>query len=293
MAKKETIIGIIGGSGVYDIDGLKNIRHEKVTTPFGEPSDELMYGELDGQKVVFLPRHGKGHVTPPTELNFRANIYALKQAGVTEIVSVSAVGSFKENLPPGTFVIVDQYIDRTYRRVNSFFTKGLVGHISMAHPVCERLGDAIEEAAKEIDVKYQRGGIYVVIEGPHFSTHAESILYKAQGADVIGMTNQPEAKLAREAEMCYGAVAMVTDFDCWHPDHDFVTAETVVACAKANAENARKLVKTVIPKLKNQTEFCEKGCHSALNGAIQTAPDAIDEKVKKDLDLIVNRALNS
>jgi 5'-methylthioadenosine phosphorylase len=289
--KKETIVGVIGGSGVYDIDGLTNVRWEKVTTPFGEPSDDLMFGELDGQKVVFLPRHGRGHITPPTELNYRANIYALKQAGVTDIVSVSAVGSFKEELPPGTFVIVDQYVDRTYRRINSFFTAGLVGHISMAHPVCDRIGDAIEEAAKEIKVNYQRGGTYVVIEGPHFSTYAESTLFKSQGADVIGMTNQPEAKLAREAEMCYGAIAMVTDFDCWHPDHDNVTAASVVACAQKNAVNARELVRHVIPKLAGHNKDCVKGCHTALDGAIQTAPEGRSEKTIKELGILVERVL--
>jgi len=213
-------IGIIGGSGVYDIDGLVNTRWEKVATPFGEPSDELLFGELGGQRLVFLPRHGRGHQIPPSEINFRANIDVLKRAGVTDVISVSAVGSLREHLAPGTFVIVDQFIDRTFARVKSFFGKGLVAHVSMAHPVCGRLGDRIEAAAAEAKIKAVRGGTYLVMEGPQFSSLAESELYRTWNCDVIGMTNMPEAKLAREAEMCYATVAMVTDYDCWHPNHD-------------------------------------------------------------------------
>ncbi|MBT8001708.1 MAG: S-methyl-5'-thioadenosine phosphorylase, partial [Rhodospirillales bacterium] len=219
------VIGIIGGSGVSEIDGLSNTRWEKVTSSFGEPSDELLFGELDGQQIVFLPRHGRGHRIPPSELNFCANIDALKRAGVTEIISVSAVGSLKEELPPGTFVIVDQFIDRTFARTKSFFSTGLVAHVGLGHPVCGRLGDALEAAATELDIPVARGGTYLVMEGPQFSTLAESELYRSWNCDVIGMTNMPEAKLAREAEMCYATVAMVTDFDCWHPDHDHVTVE--------------------------------------------------------------------
>jgi len=232
----QPVLGIIGGSGVYDIDGLTNKEWRKVDSPFGDPSDELLFGELNGQKLVFLPRHGRGHRIPPSELNYRANVDAMKRAGVTEIVSVSAVGSLKEELPPGTFVIVDQFVDRTFARVKSFFQTGLVAHVSMAHPVCGRLGDIIEQAAKDAGIIAVRGGTYLVMEGPQFSTQAESNLYRQWGCDVIGMTNMPEAKLAREAEMCYATVAMVTDYDCWHPDHDAVTVEQVV---KVLLENRR------------------------------------------------------
>jgi 5'-methylthioadenosine phosphorylase len=210
----KSVLGIIGGSGVYDIDGLTNTRWEKIESPFGEPSDELLFGELDGQKMVFLPRHGRGHKIPPSEINFKANIDALKRAGVTDVISVSAVGSLKEELKPGVFVIVDQFIDRTFARNKSFFETGLVAHVSMAHPVCNRLGDHLELAAKNSDIEVVRGGTYLVMEGPQFSSVAESELYRSWNCDVIGMTNMPEAKLAREAEMCYATVAMVTDYDC-------------------------------------------------------------------------------
>ncbi|HEY0835016.1 MAG TPA: S-methyl-5'-thioadenosine phosphorylase [Azospirillum sp.] len=285
------VLGVIGGSGVYDIDGLENKRWVKVDSPFGEPSDELLMGELDGQKLVFLPRHGRGHRIPPSELNFRANIDALKRAGVTEILSVSAVGSLKEHLPPGTFVLVDQFIDRTFARAKSFFGTGLVAHVPLGHPVCGRLGDAIEEALKELDVKYQRGGTYMVMEGPQFSTLAESEMYRSWGCEVIGMTNMPEAKLAREAEMCYATVAMVTDYDCWHPDHDDVTVEAVIKVVIANAERARELVKRVAPKLRGRTHLCDKGCHTALDNAIMTAPDKRDPALMRKLDAVAGRVL--
>ena len=241
------VLGIIGGSGVYDIDGLTAKEWRSVETPFGPPSDQLLFGELDGQQLVFLPRHGRGHPLPPSEINFRANIDAMKRSGVTEIISVSAVGSLKEELPPGTFVIVDQFVDRTFARVKSFFEAGLVAHVSMAHPVCGRLGDLIEQAARQVGIHAVRGGTYLVMEGPQFSTKAESQIYRQWGCDVIGMTNMPEAKLAREAEICYATVAMVTDFDCWHPDHDAVTVETVVKVLLANADRARALVKAIAP----------------------------------------------
>ncbi|MEK9680027.1 MAG: S-methyl-5'-thioadenosine phosphorylase, partial [Rhodospirillaceae bacterium] len=216
MADSTTpVIGIIGGSGLYEIDGLNNTRWERMESPFGETSDEFMFGELDGLQLVFLPRHGRGHKIPPSELNFRANIDALKRAGVSEILSLSACGSFKEELAPGTFVIADQFIDRTFARQKSFFGTGLVAHVGFGHPTCGRLGDAIEEGCKALGIKTQRGGTYLAMEGPQFSTLAESELYRAWGCDVIGMTNMPEAKLAREAEMCYATVAMVTDYDCW------------------------------------------------------------------------------
>ena len=243
------VIGVIGGSGVYEIDGLQNTRWERIPSPFGEASDELLFGELDGQQMVFLPRHGRGHRIPPSELNYRANIDVLKRAGVTEILSISACGSLKAELPPGHFVIVDQFIDRTFARQKSFFGTGLVAHVGLGNPVCGRLGDAIEEAIKELDIPYQRGGTYLAMEGPQFSTLAESELYRSWGCDVIGMTNMPEAKLAREAEMCYATVAMVTDFDCWHPDHDDVTVDAIIKVLLDNADKGRSLVRQVAPKI--------------------------------------------
>ncbi|GAB6052904.1 S-methyl-5'-thioadenosine phosphorylase [Magnetospira thiophila] len=287
------VIGVIGGSGVYDIDGLSNTQWRKIDSPFGDASDELLFGELDGQKMVFLPRHGRGHRIPPSELNFRANIDALKRAGVTEILAVSAVGSLKRELPPGHFVLVDQFIDRTFARVKSFFTTGCVGHVGLGHPTCNRMADAVEAAIKEIGVPYQRGGTYLTMEGPQFSTLAESNLYRAWGCDVIGMTNMPEAKLAREAEMCYCPVAMVTDFDCWHPDHDHVTVEAIVQVLMTNADNARALVKATAPRLSGRTETCAQGCQTALNTALITAPDARDPEVLKRLDAVAGRVLGA
>jgi len=285
------VLGIIGGSGVYDIDGLTNQEWRTVETPFGPPSDQLLFGELNGQKLVFLPRHGRGHPLPPSELNFRANIDAMKRSGVTEIVSVSAVGSLKEELPPGTFVIVDQFIDRTFARVKTFFEAGLVAHVSMAHPVCGRLGDLIELAAEEAGIRAVRGGTYLVMEGPQFSTKAESQLYRQWGCDVIGMTNMPEAKLAREAEMCYATVAMVTDYDCWHPEHDAVTVEAVVKVLLANADRARALVKAIAPKVLGRQGLCPQGCHRALENAIITHGDKRDPKAVARLDAVAGRAL--
>ena len=285
------VLGVIGGSGVYDIDGLENQRWVKVETPFGDPSDELLTGELNGQKLVFLPRHGRGHRIPPSELNFRANIFALKALGVTEILSVSAVGSLKEHLPPGTFVVIDQFIDRTFARAKSFFGTGLVAHVALGHPVCGRLGDLIEESLAELDIPHQRRGTYMVMEGPQFSTKAESELYRSWGCDVIGMTNMPEAKLAREAEMCYATVAMVTDFDCWHPEHDHVTVDAVIRVVIANAGKARSLVKALAPKLQVRDGLCGQGCHTALDNAIMTAPDKRDPEMLKKLDVILARTL--
>ena len=286
------IIGIIGGSGVYDIAELEKTEWRRVETPFGDPSDELLFGELDGQAMVFLPRHGRGHRVPPSELNFRANIDALKRAGVTEIISVSAVGSLREDLAPGTFVIVDQFIDRTFARAKSFFETGLVAHVSMADPVCSRLGNHLEAAARELALDVRRGGAYLVMEGPQFSTRAESELYRAWGCDVIGMTNMPEAKLAREAEMCYATVAMVTDYDCWHDDHDHVTVEQVIQVLLENAEHARALIKQVAPKLSGRAAICEAGCHRALDTALITRPEARDPGVAARLDAVSGRVLN-
>jgi 5'-methylthioadenosine phosphorylase len=285
------VIGIIGGSGIYDIDGLEGPQWIAVETPFGAPSDELLVGHLGGQKVVFLPRHGRGHKYTPSELNYRANIYALKVAGVTDIISLSACGSFRENLPPGTFVIIDQFIDRTFARPKTFFCEGLVAHVSLAHPVCNRVGDQLEAAAKGAGLKYQRRGTYLAMEGPQFSTQAESHLYRAWGCDVIGMTNMPEAKLAREAEMCYATVAMVTDYDCWHPDHDAVTVDQIVKTLTANAANAKTLVKLLVPRLSRRAHVCTQGCHTALDNAIITAPQVRDKAAIAKLKPIVSRVL--
>lgn len=284
-------IGIIGGSGVYDIAGLENKRWEKVESSFGAPSDELLFGELNGVKLAFLPRHGRGHKIPPSEINFRANIDVLKRAGVTDVISVSAVGSLREHLTPGTFVIVDQFIDRTFAREKSFFGSGLVAHVSMAHPVCKRLGDHIENAAKEANINALRGGTYLVMEGPQFSSLAESELYRQWGCDVIGMTNMPEAKLAREAELCYATVAMVTDYDCWHPDHDDVTVEQIIKVLLANADKAKTLVKHLVPHVGHDAKACDCGCRTALQYALITAPEARDEAMKKKLQAIAGRVL--
>lgn len=242
-------LGIIGGSGIYDIDGLENPAWIKVESPFGEPSDEILTGVLSGQAMAFLPRHARGHTIPPSEVNYRANIDALKRIGVTDIISLSAVGSLREDLAPGTFVIVDQFIDRTFAREKSFFGKGLVAHVSMAHPVCSRLGNHLQASAEASALTVVRGGTYLVMEGPQFSSQAESELYRQWGCDVIGMTNMPEAKLAREAEICYASVAMVTDFDCWHPDHDHVSVDQVIKVLLGNAGKGRDLVKQLVHQL--------------------------------------------
>jgi 5'-methylthioadenosine phosphorylase len=286
------VIGIIGGSGVYDIEGLANKRWERIDSPFGAPSDELLCGELEGQRMVFLPRHGRGHRIPPSEINFRANIDALKRAGATDVISVSAVGSLREHLRPGMFVIVDQFIDRTFARVKSFFGTGLVAHVSMAHPVCRRLGDHLEAAARESGIELARGGTYLVMEGPQFSSLAESELYRSWNCDVIGMTNMPEAKLAREAELCYATVAMVTDFDCWHPNHDDVTVDAIVKVLLANADNARSLVRKVAPRLHSDAGACVCGCRSALEHALITPPEARDPDLVRQLDAVAGRLLN-
>ena len=291
MSQQNFILGIIGGSGVYDIDGLVNKRWVSVPSPFGMPSDELLFGELNGQQLVFLPRHGRGHKIPPSEINFRANIDALKRACVTDVISVSAVGSLREHLKPGMFVIVDQFIDRTFARNKSFFGSGLVAHVSMAHPVCSRLGDHLEAASKEAGIVALRGGTYMVMEGPQFSSLAESELYRSWGCDVIGMTNMPEAKLAREAELCYATVAMVTDYDCWHPDHDDVTVDQIVKVLLANADKARSLVKHVAPKVVDDISGNICSCRSALEYAIITSPDARDAAMVVQLDAVAGRVL--
>ena len=285
------MLAIIGGSGVYNIDGLENTRWVKALSSFGEPSDEVLIGELAGQSIAFLPRHGRGHRIPPSDINFRANIDALKRLGVSDIISVSAVGSLREHLTPGMFVIVDQFIDRTFAREKSFFGNGLVAHVSMAHPVCGRLGQHLYSAAQQVGIPAARGGTYLVMEGPQFSSLAESELYRSWQCDVIGMTNMPEAKLAREAEICYATVAMVTDYDCWHPNHDDVTVDAIVKVLLANADKARALVKNVAPLVKADAKAGVCACRSALQYSIITAPEARDAAMVEKLSAVAGRML--
>jgi 5'-methylthioadenosine phosphorylase len=287
----EPVIGIIGGSGLYDIAGLEDKAWRAVESPWGAPSDEFLFGRLDGVRCVFLPRHGRGHRLSPTHLNYRANIDAMKRCGVTDILSLSAVGSLKAELPPGHFVVVDQFIDRSFAREKSFFGEGIVAHVSVAHPVCGRLGDALYGAANTLGLPVSRGGTYLVMEGPQFSTKAESELYRSWGCSVIGMTNMPEAKLAREAEICYATVAMVTDFDCWHPDHDHVTVDQIVKVLLSNADAARELVKQVVPVLGAARDACAFGCDHALDNAIITAPALRDPALLAKLDAVAGRVL--
>jgi len=291
MTTVTPVIGLIGGSGLYDIPGLENREWRAVESPWGKPSDEILHGTLRGVPVRFLPRHGRGHPTPPSDLNYRANIDAMKRAGCTELISLSAVGSLREDLPPGHFVIVDQFIDRTFARVKSFFGTGCVGHVSVAHPVCSRLGDALEASARRLGLPVTRGGTYLVMEGPQFSTRAESLLYRSWGCSVIGMTNMPEAKLAREAELCYATVAMVTDFDCWHPDHEAVTVDQVVKVLFGNADKARALVADVVPGLGAPRGLCPAGCDRALDHALITAPEMRDPVLLAKLDAVAGRLL--
>jgi len=284
-------LGIIGGSGIYDIEWLEHPRWESVVGAFGKPSDDLLTGELEGMRLVFLPRHGRGHRIPPSEVNFRANIDALKRAGVTDVLALSAVGSLREDLPPGTFVVVDQFIDRTFARAKSFFGTGLVAHVPMAEPVCARLGDLAEDAARDAGAPCVRGGTYVVMEGPQFSTRAESELYRQWGAAVIGMTNMPEAKLAREAELCYATVAMVTDWDCWHASHGAVTVEQVIAVMGKNVVTARELVRLAAPRLRRRPAACPHGCDRVLDGAVMTAPAMRDPALAEKLAAVAGRVL--
>lgn len=285
------VIGIIGGSGLYDIAGLEQKQWRRVDTPWGDPSDELLFGFLDGIRCVFLPRHGRGHRLSPTHLNYRANIDALKRSGVTDVLSLSAVGSLKVGLPPGHFVIVDQFVDRSFAREKSFFGDGCVAHVSVADPVCRRLGDTMEVQALALGIPITRGGTYLVMEGPQFSTRAESNLYRTWGCSVVGMTNMPEAKLAREAELCYATVAMVTDYDCWHDGHDSVSVELVIKVMSENAERARDLVRAVVPVLGAPRGPCPAGCDRALEYAIITAPQHRDAGLMRRLDAVAGRVL--
>jgi 5'-methylthioadenosine phosphorylase len=284
-------LGILGGSGVYQLEGLVGAHWEKVESAFGAPSDEILLGELDGVPMAFLPRHGRGHPIPPSEVNYRANLDALKRIGVTDVISLSACGSLREDLPPGSFVLVDQFVDRTHSRPASFFGTGMVAHVSLAQPVCAPLLDRIERAARELSLPLVRGGTYLAIEGPQFSSLAESRLYRSWGCDVIGMTNMPEAKLAREAELCYASVAMVTDFDCWHETHDRVEVAQILAVLESNAAHARALVARVARPAAERALPCAEGCDRALEHALITAQEARDPELLRRLDAVAGRVL--
>ncbi len=287
----DRMIGVIGGSGVYDIDGLQDAEWQSVDSPWGAPSDQILTGRLNDTAMAFLPRHGRGHVHSPTTVPYRANIDALKRLGVTDVISVSACGSFREDMVPGDFVIVDQFIDRTFAREKSFFGTGCVAHVSVAHPVCSRLSDACFAAATAGGITVHKGGTYLAMEGPQFSSIAESRLYRdVWGCDVIGMTNMPEAKLAREAELCYASVAMITDFDSWHPDHDTVDINEIIKTLTGNADKARGLVKAM-PALLDGAAPCPHGCDRALEYAIMTAPDKRDPELVKKLQAVAGRVL--
>jgi len=290
---QRTVLGIIGGSGVYAMDGLSDLREERIASPWGEPSDALRFGVLEGVDVVFLARHGRGHALGPSDINYRANIDALKRAGVTDLISLSACGSLREDLAPGTFVLVDQFIDRTYARPKSFFGKGCVAHVSMAQPVCPKLVDALANAAEAEDIPYRRGGTYLAMEGPQFSSLAESKLYRSWGCDVIGMTNMPEAKLAREAELPYASVAMVTDYDCWHPDHGAVEVAHVIQTLMANAQKANALIRRVAPLLGPERTPSPAGIETTLDTAIITPPEARDPALLAKLDAVAGRVLKA
>ena len=287
----KSVLGIIGGSGIYDLPGLTNVREQRIASPWGEPSAPLRVGEIEGLPVVFLSRHDKGHRLSPSDINYRANIDILKRAGVTDLVSLSACGSFKEELPPGTFVLVDQFVDRTHKRESSFFGKGLVAHVSIAHPVSPLLRAHLRNAAKAEGIPSHWGGTYICMEGPQFSTYAESMTYKQLGYSVIGMTNMPEAKLAREAEICYATVAMVTDFDCWHPDHDAVSVQDIVKVLLANAEKAKGLIARLARDFPREHEPCPIGSDRALDTALITAPEARDPELIRKLDAVAGRVL--
>jgi 5'-methylthioadenosine phosphorylase len=288
---KKRKLGIIGGSGLYKMDGFEKTKWKKIKTAWGNPSDEILTAKLEKEEICFIPRHARGHKINPSNINFRANIDAMKQMGVTDIVSVSAVGSLKENLSPGTFVIVDQFIDRTFARVKTFFDEEIVAHVSMAKPVCESLGKCCETALKKLNISHQMHGTYIVMEGPQFSTFAESKLYRSWGADVIGMTNMPEAKLAREAEIRYCTIAMVTDYDCWHPEHDEVDVPKVIETLTKNASNAQNMIKEVVKTFKDFS--VEKDSTSdCLDASIITDQKLRTRKTIKKLQYIAGRAFN-
>ena len=286
----KTCVGIIGGSGLYDLKSLQNTKWIDVSTPWWDPSDQILSGEINNLQIYFLPRHGRGHYHSPSTVPYKQNIYALKKLGVTNILSVSACGSLKEDLAPGDFVLVDQFIDRTYLREKSFFGKGCVAHVSLAHPTCNNFSKVIFEIGKKLEIKIQLGGTYMTMEGPQFSTLAESKLYKDNWkCDVIGMTNMPEAKLAKEAEICYTSLSMVTDFDCWHPDHDSVEVSDIIETLTNNSSKAQRIIETLPEFLKSNKDLCSLGCNNALDNAIITAPEKRDPKVLKTLDVLLQR----
>ncbi len=289
----KSVLGIVGGSGLYSLPNLENPTWKKVASPWGEPSDEILFAEIDGLPVRFLPRHGRGHAHSPTGINYRANIDALKRSGVTDLISVSACGSLREDLPPGKFVLVDQFIDRTFAREKSFFDNGLVAHVSVADPVSPALADEVEKALKAAQVDYARGGTYLVMEGPQFSTRAESNLYRSWGCDVIGMTNMPEAKLAREAEICYATVAMVTDYDCWHEEHTQVDIAAVLAVMRTNTEHAQAALTKLIANFPREHVPCPIGSDRALDVALITAPDVRNPALIAKLDAVAGRVLKA
>ena len=289
MAK--SILGIVGGSGFYALPGIANARWEKIRSPWGEPSDDILFADLDGLPLRFLPRHGRGHKISPTDINYRANIDAMKRAGVTDLVSISACGSLKKKYVPGHFVIVDQFIDRTFAREKTFFGTGCVAHVSVADPVSPLLAKAVMQAAKIENLDYHEGGTYLAMEGPQFSTRAESELYRSWGCDVIGMTNMPEAKLAREAEICYASVAMVTDYDCWHEDHAQVDVAAIIEVMKGNTEKAQRLVQRLAKDFPREHPACPIGSDRALDVALITAPEARDPALLKKLDAVAGRVL--
>ena len=287
----KAVLGIIGGSGIYDLPGLEERREERIDTPWGEPSDALMRGRIGSTEIAFLSRHGRGHRIPPDAINYRANIDALKRVGVTDLISLSACGSFKPELFPGLFVLVDQFVDRTYGRASSFFGVGCVAHVSMAHPTSPHLMDRLADAAAAEEIEIKRGGTYVCMQGPQFSSYAESLAYKAQNFDVIGMTAMPEAKLAREAEISYATLAMVTDYDCWHPEHEAVDVASVIAVMHENIGKARRLVARLAQNFPKEREPCRAGAHKALEHAIMTAPSARDPALMAKLDAVAGRVL--
>jgi 5'-methylthioadenosine phosphorylase len=285
----DRVLGIVGGSGLYDLEEMTNKEWRSVSTPFGDPSDQILVGEIQGQAVAFLPRHGRGHRVAPSQINYRANVFALKSIGVTDILSVSAVGSLKEKLSPGTFVLVDQFIDRTFAREKSFFGDGLVAHVPMADPICGDLNTTAAAQCDALEIKHSVGGTYLAMEGPQFSTRAESHLYRSWGCDVIGMTNMPEAKLAREAEICYLTLAMVTDYDCWRSSDADVSIPEILATMKKNAENAQRLVVSMAKALSAKGTACASGCNQALEYALITAPEARDPELVGALQPIIGR----
>src|SRR6195952_832370 len=293
MSMTKAVLGIIGGSGIYDLPGLENACEEAIRSPWGEPSAPVRHGSITGLPIVFLPRHDKGHRLSPSDINYRANIDVLKRAGVTDLVSLSACGSFKEELPPGTFVLVDQFVDRTHKRESSFFGRGCVAHVSMAHPVSPRLRIHLARAAEAEGIAVARSGTYVCMEGPQFSSLAESMSYKDAGYSVIGMTNMPEAKLAREAEICYATVAMVTDFDCWHPDHDAVSVQDIVRVLTTNADKAKGLVARLARDFPREHEPCPIGSERARDTPLITRPEGRDPELLKKLDAVAGRILRA